>query len=74
MLMDTRRLFAAVALAIGLTACDSLDTPTSPPDDGPEKKPPNGTETSRAPVAITTGASQFYVYSAPPAPVDGRHV
>jgi hypothetical protein len=63
MLVDTRRLFAAVALTLGLAACDDLETPTHIPDDGPEKDPPNGTETSRAPVAITVGASEFYVYS-----------
>ncbi|HEV3050053.1 MAG TPA: hypothetical protein VGX50_07085 [Longimicrobium sp.] len=64
MLVDTRRrLFAAVALTLSLAACESLDTPTHIPDDGPEKKPPNGTENSKAPIAITDGTSQFYVYS-----------
>jgi hypothetical protein len=70
MLVDTRRLFAAVALTIGLAACDNLDTPTYPPDDGPDKDPPDGTESSRAPIAITVGSSQFYVYGEPP----GTHI
>ena len=73
MLVDTRRLLAAVALTMGLAACDSLDTPTYPPDDGPDKEPPDGTETSRAPVAITVGSSHFYVYMEPET-LSGEHV